>query len=138
MHADVRTPAPTTDLQDLDEDQVALAVEVFRMLADHTRVRLLWVLLEQELSVGQLAAAVDKPAAGVSQHLAKLRMARLVRTRSQGTQVFYRIDSGHVRQLVQDAVLHADHARAGIPVHHRADPGARPLTQARPGPRRDA
>ena len=112
----------------LGEDQVALAVEVFRMLADHTRVRILWSLLEEEMSVGHLAAAVGKPAAGVSQHLAKLRMARLVRTRSQGTQVFYRIDNDHVRQLVQDAVFHADHAGTGIPTHHLADPDVRKLT----------
>lgn len=89
------------------------------MLADVTRVRLLWALLDRELSVGELAAAVDRPAAGVSQHLAKLRMARLVRTRRQGTQVFYRIENSHVGQLVQDAIYHADHAGAGIPEHHR-------------------
>jgi len=108
------------------EEQVALAVEVFRMLADCTRVRLLWALLDDELSVGELATAVGKPAASVSQHLAKLRMARLVRTRPQGTQVFYRIDNDHV----QDAVFHADHSGAGIPSHHRADSDVRPLSTA--------
>ncbi len=93
------------------------------MLADMTRVRLLWALLDRERSVNELAEAVGKPAAGVSQHLAKLRMARLVRTRRQGTQVFYRIDNSHVRQLVQDAVDHADHASGGVPVHHRTNGG---------------
>lgn len=119
-----------TGLAAPSEDQVALAVEVFRMLADHTRVRLLWALLDDELSVGALATAVGKPAPSVSQHLAKLRMARLVRTRAQGTQVFYRIENSHVRQLVQDAVFHADHAGAGIPTHHRADPDVRTLNAA--------
>lgn len=66
-------------------------------------------------------AAVDKPSAGVSQHLAKLRMARLVGTRRQGTQIFYRIENTHVGQLVRDAIYHADHAAPGIPDHHRAD-----------------
>ncbi len=93
------------------------------MLADLTRLRLLWALLDQELSVGELAAVVGKPAAGVSQHLAKLRMARLVRTRRQGTTVFYRIENSHIRQLVQDAVYHADHASGGVPEHYRADGG---------------
>lgn len=65
------------------------------MLADATRVRLLWALLDGELPVNSLARAMDKSPAGVSQHLAKLRMARLVRTRRQGTQVFYRIQSPH-------------------------------------------
>lgn len=97
----------------IPEDQVDLAVEVFRMLADATRVRLLWALLNDELAVNDLAHAVGKPPTAVSQHLAKLRMARLVRTRRDGTRVFYRIGDGHVRQLVQDAVFHADHTGGG-------------------------
>ena len=70
------------------EEQVDLAVEVFRMLADATRVRLLWVLLEGETPVNRMADAVAKPQATVSQHLAKLRMARLVQTRRQGTRLY--------------------------------------------------
>lgn len=111
------------------EESIAFAVEVFRMLADLTRVRLLWALLDQELSVGELAAVVGKPAAGVSQHLAKLRMARLVRTRRDGTTVFYRLENAHIRQLVQDAVYHADHASGGIPAHHRAGGSVDALAQ---------
>lgn len=53
-----------------EDEQVDLAVEVFRMLADATRVRLLWVLLPGEASVDQLAEAVAKPQTAVSQHLA--------------------------------------------------------------------
>ena len=110
-----------------DRDQIDLTVEVFRMLADGTRVELLWALLDNELPVNELAAMVGKPPAGVSQHLAKLRMARLVRTRRQGTQVFYRIENAHVRQLVQDALFHAEHAGQDVPAHHRADPAVTPL-----------
>lgn len=108
------------------EEQVDLAVEVFRMLADGTRVRLLWALLEGELPVGVLAGRVGKPQAAVSQHLAKLRMARLVQTRRQGTQVFYRLDSDHVRQLVVDALHHAEHAGPGVPPHHLSPAGSAP------------
>lgn len=105
-----------------EDDQVDLAVEVFRMLADATRLKLLWVLLPGEAAVGELVEKVDKPQAAVSQHLAKLRMAHLVQTRRQGTQVFYRVVSDHVRQLVEDAVFHAEHAAGGVPPHHRDDP----------------
>src|SRR5215207_1695380 len=110
-----------------DRDQIDLTVEVFRMLADGTRVELLWALLDDELPVNELAAIVGKPPAGVSQHLAKLRMARLVRTRRQGTQVFYRIENSHVRQLVQDALFHAEHAGYSVPAHHQTDPAVTPL-----------
>jgi len=109
---DLRTTPPA-------DDHVDLAVEVFRMLADATRVKLLWLLLDSESSVNDLAAASGKAQAGVSQHLAKLRMARLVQTRRQGSQIFYRIESDHVRQLIQDSIHHAEHASSGTPEHHR-------------------
>jgi DNA-binding transcriptional ArsR family regulator len=96
-------------------------VEVFRMLADATRVQLLWALIGGELNVNDLAERVDKPAPSVSQHLAKLRMARLVRTRRAGTQVFYRLENEHVGRLVTDAVFNAEHAAGGVPAHHRGD-----------------
>lgn len=89
------------------------------MLADATRVQILWALVARELSVGDLAAHVGKPAPSVSQHLAKLRMARLVRTRRDGTTIYYSLDNDHVRQLVADAVFNAEHAGPGIPGHHR-------------------
>jgi DNA-binding transcriptional ArsR family regulator len=102
----------------LADEQADLVVEVFRMLADATRIQLLWALANREMSVNDLATRVDKPAPSVSQHLAKLRMARLVCTRREGTQVFYRLENDHVRQLVTDAVYNADHAAGGVPAHH--------------------
>ncbi|HYO04510.1 MAG TPA: metalloregulator ArsR/SmtB family transcription factor [Mycobacterium sp.] len=105
----------------LADDEVRLVVEVFRMLADPTRVQVLWALVDQELSVNQLAETVDKPAPSVSQHLAKLRMARLVRTRREGTTIFYTLENEHVGRLVTDAVFNAEHAGPGVPGHHRGD-----------------
>jgi DNA-binding transcriptional ArsR family regulator len=105
----------------LAEEQADLVVEVFRMLADTTRVQLLWSLADREMSVNDLAGRVGKPAPSVSQHLAKLRMAHLVRTRREGTQVFYRLENDHVRQLVTDAVHNAEHAAGGVPAHHLVD-----------------
>ncbi|EFD52567.1 LOW QUALITY PROTEIN: hypothetical transcriptional regulatory protein, partial [Mycobacterium tuberculosis 02_1987] len=53
----------------LPDDQVCLVVEVFRMLADATRVQVLWSLADREMSVNELAEQVGKPAPSVSQHL---------------------------------------------------------------------
>lgn len=105
----------------IDDDQVGLIVEVFRMLADPTRVQVLWALGGRELSVNELAEFVGKPAPSVSQHLAKLRMARLVQTRRAGTTIYYSVENEHVRQLLSDAVFNAEHAGPGIPAHHRSD-----------------
>lgn len=115
MHADKEVR------QDLPIEQAELAVEVFRMLSDTTRVRLLWALIDRELAVNELAERVGKPAPSVSQHLAKLRMARLVRTRREGTQVFYRLENEHVARLVGDAVYNAEHAGPELPRHHHGE-----------------
>ena len=111
----------------LPEEQAVLIVEVFRMLADPTRIQILWALVSSERSVNDLADHVGKPAPSISQHLAKLRMARLVRTRREGTSVFYRLENDHVRQLVLDAVFNAEHAGPGVPGHHQQDRTVKPL-----------
>ncbi len=90
------------------------------MLSDGTRMSLLWCLLDEEMSVGELAAAVGKSPASVSQHLAKLRLARLVQTRRDGNTIYYRLDSEHARQLVLDGIHHAEHQGPGIPAHHQS------------------
>ncbi len=56
--------------------------------------------------------------AAVSQHLAKLRLARIVAARQEGTRVFYRLTNEHARQLVTDAIFQAEHALGGTPAHH--------------------
>lgn len=102
-----------------DSPYVELAVEVFAMLADATRVRIVLALWDGELAVNQLAEIVGKSSAAVSQHLAKMRLARMVTTRQDGTRVFYRLANEHARQLVADAVYQAEHAVDIHPAHHR-------------------
>lgn len=97
------------------------------MLADATRIRLLWSLIDDELSVNDLAEQIGKAAPSVSQHLAKLRMARLVRTRRAGTTIFYSLENDQIRQLVVDAVFNAEHAGPGVPSHHRDQPAVRAI-----------
>jgi DNA-binding transcriptional ArsR family regulator len=104
-----------------DSQYVELAVEVFAMLADATRVRLILALRDGELPVNALAEKAGKSAAAVSQHLAKMRLARMVSTRQEGTTVYYRLADGHAWQLVADAIHQAEHALGTAP-HHGAAP----------------
>ena len=103
--------------QNPDTDQFGLAVETFKLLADNTRLRILWALLHGEHSVGDLADHVGAQAPAVSQHLAKLRMSRLVRVRKDGNRVFYAADNAHVRRLVEEALFHTDHVVRDLPDH---------------------
>lgn len=120
MHVDKKI-----DGLEIDSQFVELAVEVFAMLADATRIRLILALRDGELSVNHLADIVDKNPATVSQHLAKLRLARMVTTRRQGTTVFYALADEHAIQLVTDAVLQAEHSVETLPRHHQPQDDAK-------------
>ncbi|NAS26355.1 metalloregulator ArsR/SmtB family transcription factor [Herbidospora sp. NEAU-GS84] len=97
--------------------QVETAVEAFRMLGDATRLRLMWLLSAGEYDVTSLTEAIGAPRPSVSQHLAKLRLAGLVRTRRDGRRVLYRARDAHVRRIISEALFHADHEVSGIPRH---------------------
>lgn len=109
MNADLRV--------ETESPHVELAVEVFAMLAEATRVRLILALGDGELPVNALAERVGKPASAVSQHLAKMRLGGMVATRQEGTKVFYRLQNDHARQLVMDAIHQAEHALGTAPRH---------------------
>jgi len=116
----------------LPADQVALTVEVFRMLAEGTRIQILWALIDTEMAVSDIAEMLGKPGPAVSQHLAKLRMARLVRTRREGTSVLYQLENEHVQQLIVDALHDAEHAGHTVPAHHLHAEGVSSISGSRP------
>lgn len=104
----VHTSLPTFQMP--NDEQVHLAAEGFRLLADPTRIKILWALLQGESSVACLAELVGASPTAVSQHLAKLRLAGLVKGRREGTFVHYSAADSHVRALLAEALFHADHA----------------------------
>ncbi len=68
-----------------------LASHHLRLLSDSTRIRLLLLLEQEELSVAELAAVTQLAQPRVSTHLARLKEAQLVNDRRDGVSVFYRI-----------------------------------------------
>ncbi len=97
--------------------EVEVAVTALRMLADGTRLRLMWVLRDGEHDVSSLAARVGAARPAVSQHLAKLLLAGLVSTRRDGRRALYTARGGHVRRLVTEVVHAANHQVSGEPDH---------------------
>jgi DNA-binding transcriptional ArsR family regulator len=108
---------PAAHAAELTADQVNAAVTSFALLADPTRVRMLWALRDAELDVTSLAAVADCRPTVASQHLSKLRFAGLVEGQRQGQRVIYRLRGAHVRALLTEALFHADHQVSGAPVH---------------------
>jgi DNA-binding transcriptional ArsR family regulator/precorrin-6B methylase 2 len=101
---------------------LASASDLFGLFAEPTRVRLLRVLAEHELSVAELVTVTDVPQSSVSTHLGKLREAGLVRDRKDGTSTYYTLSpqmsqgARRVWELVSsdvtDAVLASDRTHA--------------------------
>lgn len=114
-----------------DESHLAVAVEIFSLLADATRVRLVLAMRDGERSVSDLAEEVGKAQTAVSQHLAKLRMSRVVTTRHEGARVYYRLANDHALDLVRLAVYQAEHAVDGVLRHDDTRPGKPPEASAR-------
>lgn len=81
-------------------------------------MRILWALSQAEWDVGTLANLAATSPTAASQHLAKLRLAGLVAGHRQGRHVLYRLRSGHVRELLKEALFHADHQVSGIQDHN--------------------
>ena len=108
---------PTDPAQPPSEPQLETAVTALRMLADPTRLRIMWHLCAGEQDVGSLAALVGAARPAVSQHLAKLRLAGLVRMHREGRRALYTARGGHVRRLVAEVLNAADHHLTGLADH---------------------
>jgi ArsR family transcriptional regulator len=86
--------------------EVAGISELFKVLSDETRTKILYLLAEGELCVCDLADALEMSLPAISHHLRLLKAMRLVRYRRQGKQAFYRLDDEHVLQLIEVARDH--------------------------------
>ena len=82
--------------------------ELFKMLGDSTRVRILSALSISELCVYDLALVLGMDSTAVSHQLRLLRNARLVRSRREGKMVYYCIDDDHVGKIFEMGVAHIE------------------------------
>ncbi|MFC4334759.1 ArsR/SmtB family transcription factor [Salininema proteolyticum] len=87
-----------------DEESVASAVETLRMLADPTRLKIMWALVQGEENVACLADIAGARPTAISQHLAKLRLAGLVHTRREGTYIYYTAVPGVAKRILEAAL----------------------------------
>lgn len=90
----------------LDDDTYFEIAETFRALADGTRAKIVYSLLQQELCTCDLAAIIGASESVVSQHLRVLRQLRLVKNRRNGKQVFHSLDDAHIRILLSVCLSH--------------------------------
>jgi ArsR family transcriptional regulator, lead/cadmium/zinc/bismuth-responsive transcriptional repressor len=101
----------------LPEAHLLLLVETFQALADPTRARILYALIQRPLCVRDLAILVGVSASAASHQLRILRDRRLVKPRRDGNIIYYTVDDHHVAALFKEADYHIDHVRQGLPDH---------------------
>jgi len=95
-----------------DQDVLNDAAEVFQLLSAPGRLHLLWVLSNDEVDVTTLVAAVGGTKSGVSQHLAKLRLAGWINRRRDGRRILYQMADPHIVTMVHQGVEHILDERA--------------------------
>jgi ArsR family transcriptional regulator, lead/cadmium/zinc/bismuth-responsive transcriptional repressor len=83
--------------------------EVFKALADPTRLRLISLLLDHEVCVHTLEDLLGMSQSAISHQLRYLRQMQLVRYRKVGRHVYYALDDDHVRRLFEEGLLHVRH-----------------------------
>jgi DNA-binding transcriptional ArsR family regulator len=105
-----------------DERDIADAADVFGLLADPGRLRLLAALRAGELKVGELAGIIGLSESATSHALRLLRAHRVVEVRRAGRMAYYRLADLHVSQLLDTALAHAGHTEL---MHPEREGGAR-------------
>jgi len=97
----------------LDPQTVQGLTEIFGVLADPTRVRILHALSQSESCVGDLAQRLGVSESAVSHQLRLLRSTRIVRARRDGRLMYYALDDRHVLELFQQGLRHVQEDRRG-------------------------
>ena len=93
----------------LKEQTSTHLADLFSALSDPTRLRIISVLLEGELNVGDIASQLSMTESAVSHQLSGLRQLHLVRSRKDGRQVYYTLDDDHVARLYRLGLDHVEH-----------------------------
>lgn len=90
----------------LNDEAAAGLAELFGLLGDRTRVRILHALAFGELCVCDISAVLSVSSSAISHQLRLLRTAKLVKARKEGKNVFYSLDDAHVHSLIAQGLKH--------------------------------
>ncbi len=89
-----------------DEGTLTRLSDLFKVFGDGTRIRILYVLFEEEVCVCDIATLLGMTQSAVSHQLRVLKQARLIRSRRVGKTVFYSLADSHVSTLLANATEH--------------------------------
>ena len=97
----------------MPEDPVYDVSELFRVLGDSTRARIICALSVSEMCVCDIAALLNMTNSAISHQLRVLKQTRIVRSRRAGKIVYYRLADDHISQLFRVAFEHVTEEQGG-------------------------
>ena len=89
-----------------DEETLYDLADLFRLFADSTRIKILYVLFESEMCVCDIAQLLGMTQSAISHQLRSLKQAKLVKSRREGKTVFYSLADGHVSTILNQGMDH--------------------------------
>ena len=90
----------------MPEEKYSDLAELFKVFGDVTRIKILSLLLNGELSVGDIADGLEMTQSAISHQLNLLRRSKLVKARREGKSVYYSLDDDHVSEILSCGIEH--------------------------------
>lgn len=91
-----------------DEDTLYDLADFFKIFADSTRIKILYVLMCSEMCVCDLAQILNMTQSAISHQLRTLKQMDLVRNRREGKTVFYSLADGHIKTILSQGLEHLE------------------------------
>lgn len=111
----VQNPEAIKRIQDRmpPEELIADMAELFKVLGDPTRARILFALEKEELCVGDIATLLGMSQSAISHQLRSLKQNRLLKARREGKQIYYTLHDHHISLLIDAGMEHIQEMFAG-------------------------
>ena len=90
------------------EEELYDLAELFKVFGDSTRIKILYVLVERHMSVGDIAQALNMTQSSISHQLRVLKQSRLVRFRREGKNIVYSLADDHVHTIMSQGLEHLE------------------------------
>ena len=90
------------------EEELYDLAELFKVFGDSTRIKILYVLVESDMSVGDIAQALNMTQSSISHQLRVLKQIRLVRFRREGKNIVYSLADDHVHTIMSQGLEHLE------------------------------
>lgn len=93
----------------IQEETLYDLAELFKVFGDTTRIKIISVLKEQELCVGDLSAVLNISISAISHQLRVLKHAKIVKPRREGKMMYYSLDDEHINKIFAIGLEHIIH-----------------------------